>query len=120
MTSLVSRAGRLAALAVVVSAASSCALLPRSGPTRNEVFASSVQNEGDAFVVEVNRRVTAIASVVPALGFPASLIHASPSDTEIIRPGDMLELTVYENVTDGLLGGEGSTAASIDSVQVDG
>ena len=58
MTSLVSRAGRLAALCVVVSAASSCALLPSAGPTRNELFAGSVQNQGDAFIVEVNSRVT--------------------------------------------------------------
>jgi polysaccharide export outer membrane protein len=27
---------------------------PGSGPTRNELFAGSVQNEGDAFIVEVN------------------------------------------------------------------
>lgn len=120
MTSLVSRAGRLAALAVVVTAASSCALLPRSGPTRNEIFAGSVQREGDAFVVEVNSRVNAITAAVPALGFPSGLAHAAPAETEIIRPGDTLTLTIYENVTDGLLAGEEGNAALIDSVQVDG
>jgi polysaccharide export outer membrane protein len=120
VTSLVSRAGRLAALVVVVSAASSCALLPRSGPTRNEIFAGSVQNQGDAFVVEVNSRVTAITSAVPALGFPSSLVHAGASDTEIIQPGDTLTLTIYENVTDGLLAGQGGNAAALDAVQVDG
>jgi polysaccharide biosynthesis/export protein len=117
--SLVLRAGRLAALAVVVSAASACALLPRSGPTRNEIFAGSVQREGDAFVVEVNSRVNAVTSAVPALGFPASLINAGASDTEVIRPGDQLALSIYENVTDGLLAGEGGNAAMIDAVQVD-
>jgi polysaccharide export outer membrane protein len=70
VTSLVSRAGRLAALCVVVSAASSCALLPGPGPTRNELFAGSVQNQGDAFIVEVNARVTSVTSSAPVLGFP--------------------------------------------------
>jgi polysaccharide export outer membrane protein len=119
VTSLVFRAGRLAALCVVVSAASSCALLPRSGPTRNELFAASVQNEGDAFVVEVNRRVNAVTAAIPALGFPSSLIHASGAETEVVRPGDTLTLTIYENVTDGLLAGPDGNAALIESVQVD-
>lgn len=120
MTSLVSRAGRLAALFVVVSAAASCALIPRSGPTRNEIFAGSVQRDGDAFVVEVNSRVTSITSAVPSLGFPASLINASDPDTEIIRPGDELSLTIYENVTDGLLVGAEGNAAVLSAVRVDG
>jgi polysaccharide export outer membrane protein len=119
VTSLVSRAGRLVALAVAVSAASSCALLPGSGPTRNELFAGSVQNEGDAFIVEVNSRVSQVTSSAPVLGFPSSLIHASSSDTEVIRPGDVLALTIYENVSDGLLAGEGGNAATIETVQVD-
>jgi polysaccharide export outer membrane protein len=120
VTSLISRAGRLAALAVVVSAASSCALLPRSGPTRNELFAASVQNEGDAFVVEVNRRVNEVTAAIPALGFPSTLVHAGGADTEVIRAGDTLTLTIYENVTDGLLAGSEDNAALLDSVQVDG
>jgi polysaccharide export outer membrane protein len=102
-----------------VSAASSCALLPGPGPTRNELFAGSVQNQGDAFIVEVNARVTSVTSSAPVLGFPASLINAGASDTEVIRPGDLLALTIYENVSDGLLAGEGGNAATIESVQVD-
>tara|TARA_R110002095_G_scaffold151713_1_gene131274 strand:+ start:1253 stop:1666 length:414 start_codon:yes stop_codon:yes gene_type:complete len=54
----------LAALAVV----SSCGL-PQAGPNKRQIFAGSVQNEGDAFVVSVNDRVTRATAVVPALGF---------------------------------------------------
>lgn len=120
MTSLASRSARMAALCVVVTAVAACSLLPRSGPTRNELFAGSVQRQGDAFVVEVNQRVTATTAVVPALGFPDNLLNAGTSNTEIIRPGDTLSLTIYENVEDGLLTGVGGAAAVIDSVQVDG
>ena len=63
--------------------------------------------------------MTSVASTAPVLGFPASLLNAGTSDTEVIRPGDRLALTIYENVSDGLLAGEGGTAAGIEAVQVD-
>jgi polysaccharide export outer membrane protein len=108
------------ALCALVIAVSACGLLPRSGPTRNEIFAGSVQREGDAFVVEVNQRVTAATAVVPALGFPSELITAGLSNTDVIRPGDRISFTIYENVTDGLLAGDGAAAAVIEEVEVDG
>ena len=120
MTSLASRGARIGVLCILVSAVAACGLLPRSGPTRNEIFAGSVQREGDAFVVEVNQRVTAATAVVPALGFPPELVTAGISNTDVIRPGDTISLTIYENVTDGLLAGEGAAAAVIEEVEVDG
>ena len=120
MTSLASRGARIGVLCILVSAVAACGLLPRSGPTRNEIFAGSVQREGDAFVVEVNQRVTAATAVVPALGFPSELVTAGISNTDVIRPGDTISLTIYENVTDGLLAGEGAAAAVIEEVEVDG
>lgn len=119
MTSTVSRVARLCALFAVVTAVASCALLPRAGPTRNEIFAGSVQREGDAFIVEVNQRVNAVTAAVPALGFPDALLNASTANTEVIVPGDRLTLTIYENVTDGLLAGDGANASIVDGVQVD-
>lgn len=109
----------MVALSVVVSIVASCAL-PRSGPNRNELFAGSVQREGDAFVVEVNQRVIAATSIVPALGFSQAFQNAGPTSTEVIRPGDVLGLTIYENVEDGLLAGQGTNAALINEVTVDG
>jgi polysaccharide export outer membrane protein len=120
VTSLASRSARFAALCVVLTAVSACGLLPRSGPTRNEIFAGSVQRDGDAFVVEVNQRVTAATAVVPALGFPPNLLNAGLTNTDVIQPGDTVSFTVYENVTDGLLAGQGSAAAVISEVEVDG
>lgn len=57
----------MAALAVV----SSCGL-PQVGPNKRQIFAGSVQREGDAFIVAVNDRVTRATAVVPALGFSQS------------------------------------------------
>jgi len=120
VTSMAFRSARVAVLCIIVTAVSACGILPRSGPTRNEIFAGSVQRQGDAFVVEVNQRVTAATAVVPALGFPHALISAGVSDVDVIRPGDRVSFTVYENVTDGLLAGQNASAAAIEEVEVDG
>lgn len=117
------RFARISLLCACVVTISACGVLtrvlPSAGPTRSQILAGSVQRQGDAFVVEVNQRVTAATSLVPALGFPLALLNAGMSDTDIIRPGDTVTLTVFENVTDGLLAGEASNAAQLSELQVD-
>lgn len=123
MTLSASRIARIGALVTCVVAVGACdvlsRVLPSAGPTRNQLFAGSVQREGDAFVVEVNQRVTVATSLVPALGFPQSLLSAGVSNTDVIRPGDQITLTVFENVSDGLLAGEGRNASQLTTLQVD-
>ncbi|QFT59269.1 Polysaccharide biosynthesis/export protein [Sulfitobacter sp. THAF37] len=105
----------LAALAVL----SSCGL-PQAGPNKRQIFSGSVQKEGDAFVVSVNDRVTRATGVVPALGFSDAFKNAAQLGSDTIRPGDVLGITVYENVDDPLLGVEGAPATLLEEVQVDG
>ncbi|MGR3614565.1 MAG: polysaccharide biosynthesis/export family protein [Paracoccaceae bacterium] len=104
----------LAALSIVAACG-----LPRVGPNKREIFAGSVQKDGDAFIVSVNDRVTRATSVVPALGFTDSFKSAGLVTSDTIRPGDTLGLTIWENVDDGLLAGEATNATSLDEVQVD-
>ena len=85
----------IAALAVV----SSCGL-PQVGPNKRQIYAGSVQREGDAFIVDVNDRVTRATAVTPALGFSSQFINAAQLGSDTIRPGDVLGITVYENVDD--------------------
>lgn len=113
------RWARPIALVLCASLVASCGL-PRVGPDKNEIFAGSVQREGDAFVVAVNDRVTRATAVVPALGFSSGFKNASPQGSDIIRPGDTLGLTIWENVDDGLLAGATSNATVLENVQVDG
>ena len=105
----------VAALAVV----SSCGL-PQVGPSKRQIYAGSVQKEGDAFIVAVNDRVTRATAVVPALGFSDSFKNAAQLGSDTIRPGDVLGLTVWENVDDGLLAGEAQNSTILEEVQVDG
>lgn len=120
MKSLVSQRVRFVALLVVVSLVAQCGLLPRSGPNRSELFRGSVQRQGDAFVVTVNDRVLRATSVVEALGFSEEFINAGTLGSDVIRPGDTLSLSIWENVTDPLLGSTGTPSTVLDEVQVDG
>ncbi|NOE17576.1 polysaccharide export protein [Ruegeria atlantica] len=93
--------------------------LPKSGPNKTEILAGAVQNGGNAFVVEVNDRVTRLASAVPQFGFSSSFSSAQALTADTVRPGDVLGLTIWENVDDGLLSGETGAATILDEVQVD-
>ena len=107
------------ALCVSSSILASCGL-PRSGPTRNEIFDSSIQQQGNAYIVSVDDRVTEVTEFRPPLGFSSQLIHAKVVGSDTIRPGDTLGLTIWENVDDGLLAQEGQNSAALEEIQVDG
>ncbi|MBJ6370580.1 polysaccharide biosynthesis/export family protein [Sedimentitalea sp. CAU 1593] len=94
--------------------------LPQVGPNKRQIYAGSVQQQGDAFVVEVNDRVTRATAVVPALGFSEAFATAPELTSDTIRPGDVLGLTIWENVDDGLLSGETANSTALEEVQVDG
>ncbi|NNF71238.1 MAG: polysaccharide export protein, partial [Rhodobacteraceae bacterium] len=94
--------------------------LPRSGPTKSEIFAGSVEKAGDAFVVEVDDRIVVATSLQPSLGFSDAFLNAGPVGSDTIRPGDTLTFTIWENVDDGLLVGEGTNSTALSEVQVDG
>jgi polysaccharide export outer membrane protein len=107
------------ALAAALAVVASCGL-PRSGPTKREIFAGSVMRDGDAFVLLVDDRVNLVASVTPALGFSAGFRNASELGSDTIRAGDVLGLTIWENVRDPLLVPAGQNATVLEEVQVDG
>ncbi|NCO85448.1 MAG: polysaccharide export protein [Rhodobacterales bacterium] len=105
----------VAALAILASCG-----LPRPGPNRSEIFAGSVMQEGDAFILTVDDRINRIAGVTPALGFSAGFEGAGVLGSDTIQPGDILGLTIWENVDDGLLVPAGQNATVLEEVQVDG
>lgn len=119
MKSVFTRWARPTAAVAALAVLASCGL-PHVGPNKRQIFAGSVQREGDAFVVAVNDRVTRATAVVPALGFSEEFKNAGKLGSDTIRPGDVLGITIYENVDDPLLGVEGAPATTLEEVQVDG
>ncbi len=111
---------KIVALTAATAVIGSCGMLPRSGPNKSEIFAGSVLKQGDAFVLTVNDHVTRTTSIIPALGFSDAFKNAGKIGSDTIRAGDVLGLTVWENVSDPLLGAPGAPATVLDEVQVDG
>jgi len=110
---------RYATLIACVVGVSACNMLPAPGPTKSDIYSGSVQKQGDAFIVAVNDNVTRATAVVPALGFPAGFTNAGVVGSDTIRPGDVLSISIWENVEEGILAN--STApAQLNEVQVDG
>ncbi|MEM8980944.1 MAG: polysaccharide biosynthesis/export family protein [Pseudomonadota bacterium] len=107
------------ALVAAFTIVSSCGL-PRSGPNKAEIFEGSVQESGDAFIVSVNDRVTRATGITPGLGFSDTFLNAGLVGSDLIRPGDVLGLTIWENVDDGLLASDGANATLLEEIQVDG
>lgn len=115
-----SRGATALALVAVVGLVAACGL-PRSGPNKREIFKGSVLKEGDAFVVTVNSRVTRATAVTPAFGFSSSFRNAGKLGSDVISPGDVLGITVFENVKDDpLLGNTGQRVSALTEIQVDG
>ena len=115
-----SRGATALALVAVVGLVAACGL-PRSGPNKREIVSGSVLKQGDAFVVNVNSRVTSATAVTPAFGFSSSFRNAGPLGSDVISPGDVLGITVFENVKDDpLLGNTGQRVSALTEIQVDG
>ncbi len=113
------RAAALGALASAMMAAG-CGL-PRPGPNKKEIFAGSVLNGGDAFIVTVNPRVTRATAVLPSFGFSSDFRNAGLVGSDTLAPGDTLGITIFENVKDDpLLGNTGQRVSALTEVQVDG
>ncbi|MBP9183499.1 MAG: polysaccharide biosynthesis/export family protein [Fuscovulum sp.] len=116
---LTRRAAALGALASILTAAG-CGL-PRPGPNKKEIFAGSVLNGGDAFIVTVNPRVTRATAVLPSFGFSSDFRNAGLVGSDTLAPGDTLGITIFENVKDDpLLGNTGQRVSALTEVQVDG
>lgn len=114
-----SRMAKSIALVAILAVLVSCGL-PRSGPTKSEIFAGSVMQDGDAFVLIVDDRVNLVASVTPELSFSTGFRDASTIGSDTIHAGDVLGLTIWENVRDPLLVPTGQNATVLEEVQVDG
>lgn len=93
--------------------------LPRSGPNKGEIFTGAVERGGDAHVIYVNNHVTRATAYAPTYGFGSDFLAAGQVGADEIRPGDVLGLTIWENVDDGLLSSLGQSNTPLQEIQVD-
>ena len=119
MTVFSSTAGwaRLAILASMTLLAA-CSL-PRSGPSKKEIYSGAVEKGGNAHVIYVNDHVARATNFAPSYGFSNSFRQAGQVGADEIRAGDVLGLSIWENVDDGLLTSLGSSSTALQEIQVD-
>jgi polysaccharide export outer membrane protein len=114
---LAMRAVRLAIFGAVILV-SACGL-PRSGPTKSQIYNGSVEKGGSTHIVPVDDRVNRAANYTPAYGFGRDFQAAGQVGADEVRPGDVLGLSIWENVDDGLLASMGSSSTNLQQLQVD-
>lgn len=120
MHSRTSRTTKVVLLLVSAALVAACGL-PRSGPNKREIYAGSVEKKGNAHIVPVTPVVTAATSVQPTFGFSDSFRNAGLVASDMVSAGDVIGITVYENVKDDpLLGNSGQRVSALTSVEVDG
>lgn len=98
----------------------SCTILPRSGPNKYEVTASARGENPTAHIVPVTPEVVYETKMSTSSTFTKSFLQAKPLNAELIRPGDTLNLKVWENVEDGLLSSGMASAATLSELQMNG
>lgn len=108
---------RLALIGAVLTVAA-CGL-PRSGPNKKEILSGSIEKGGSTHVVFVNDHVNRAANFAPTYGFSNDFRSATTVGADTIRPGDVLGLSVWENVDDGLLASMGTSSTALEQLQVD-
>jgi polysaccharide export outer membrane protein len=101
-----------------ISVLAACAL-PRSGPSRGEILAGANNGPNDVHIVEVSDTVVAAARSIQSLGFGSDFLNAGAQRADIISRGDVLSVTVWENIDNGLLASVGQKVTLLQEVQVD-
>ena len=107
-------------LVTAVALLASCGL-PRSGPSKREIYAGSVDQKGDAHIVPVTPTVSQATAISTKYGFGPAFLEAGLIGSDTLSPGDAVTITVYENVKENpLLGNAGQRITALNEVQVDG
>ncbi len=109
---------RATLLSAVGLIAAGCAL-PRAGPSRSEIISGAQAKSGAVNIVEVDDNIAELAKSVQSLGFDSTFQNAAPALADRISSGDVVNVTVWENVDNGLLASVGQKVTFIQDIQVD-
>lgn len=93
--------------------------LPAVGPSAKNIRESSVENGGNVHIVDVTPSVVVAATRGQALGFSAAFISAGEVSVDRINGGDVLAITIWENVDNGLFATLGAKVTVLPEIQVD-
>ncbi|MBB5515331.1 polysaccharide export outer membrane protein [Rubricella aquisinus] len=95
------RSGLLIGLCLVVAGCT----LPRSGPTISEITAPNPDGSPAVDIIEIDDRVALVSRIDEPLVLSPQFTSATIENIELIRPLDVLTITIWENTDTGLFGG---------------
>ncbi|MCX7567501.1 polysaccharide biosynthesis/export family protein [Sulfitobacter sp. F26169L] len=94
--------------------------IARPGPSKNELLNVKFDEAEQTQIVFVDKRITSLTAARTGSSFPNELLSASGPSSDVIRPGDTLSLTIFENIEDGVLARGNAGSTNLNSIQVDG
>jgi len=92
--------------------------LPRSGPSYSEITTTE-QGDLGFEVLLVDDRITTVTRIDERSGFEVTYLKTPEEPTARIARGDLLSVTVWENIDEGLLNPVGVGATPLPTVKVD-
>lgn len=109
---------RLTAVLVLAIAVSACSL-PRSGPYYEELTNTVAPADFDFHVMPLTPDLVRITRIDERSGFSVNFIDQPVEAVYAISRGDVLSITVWENIDEGLLNPAGIGATQLPNVRVD-
>lgn len=116
--SLVNSILRLLAGGVLAISVAACGL-PRGGPSYSEITDTNTPGGYDFEVVPVSPDVVQVTRIDETSGFSVTFIEARAEAPYTLSNGDVLAITVWENIDEGLLNPAGIGATPLPNSQVD-
>lgn len=93
--------------------------LPAAGPSVKDITDSSVENGGDIHIIDVTQAVIDASAREQSSGFSRTFTSAGAASIDRINAGDVLTITIWENVENGLFSSLGQKVTTLPGVVVD-
>jgi len=97
---------------------SACDSLPRSGPTIDEITAQPTDGSPAVEIVPITEEIARLTRLDESRSFSPAFQNASVENIELIRPLDVLNITVWESGEFPLYGGAGGGASGLVDMRV--
>ncbi len=91
-----------------------CSTLPRSGPTIQEITAQPADGSDAVEIIGINDAVARLTQFEEVLAFSPDFVGGRVENIELIRPLDILDITVWENGEFPLYGTIGGPTLLVD------
>lgn len=110
---------RVAVVFIALVVLASCGIISRTGPTERQIRAGSVENGGDIHIIDVTDEIVALTTRDQSLGFTTTFLNAGSPSVDTIHAGDLLAITIWENVDNGVFATQGNRVTALPPTQVD-